>query len=695
MPASDIPVSRDFRRHAGRASFFIFLFCLLYLLLLAAAAVLCGLCLYAAYRIFVVHVSIGAGIIGLAIAAFGLLIFYFLTKFLIKQREDDATVRQRVRERDQPELFALLRELAAASGTKMPKHVYLTPEVNASVFYDSVFLSLFSPRPKNLTIGMGLLTCTTVQELRAVLAHEFGHFSQRSMTIGSYAYHCNRVIHDLLFENHDYESVVATAAHSFGFMSLVAVAANLVVRAIQYLLAFVYRWLNRAYLALSREMEFHADAVAAHVAGFAGLEQALLRLNLAQEAQNLVIQHYNGRIDDRITSENIFPEQDRTLDRLARRNGYAYRNGFPIVPLAATTADQPVSKLNLENPWSSHPELPDRVEKLRATGQVSERTDDRPALSLLREPRALQRRLTEALFAGVPYDDPPRQATLQEFTREMDAYLEECELPSVYDGAFDSYHPLLSLEQIDTATPELSTKPLYDAPRVHFLKTLAVDSADARTVRDIAAGQVEVSRFSYAGRDYRAADARALARDLERDRDRRLAVCEAWDLGDFRHYLAVATTRGEEERYRELYREFIRFNDALPDQQLVTTRLRDALAALNAPLDTDRAERLVRELGPLEAALIERIRFYLEHPLFAGQMQPGSRRALESFCRETRAYLRYNEFDLPALQQLFTMLDWTDRAREKLFFLLKRRVLVYQAELLSPSLAQREQGWGG
>jgi hypothetical protein len=36
-------------------------------------------------------------------------------------------------------------------------------------------------RKKNLTIGIGLINSTSVGELKTILAHEFGHFSQRSM----------------------------------------------------------------------------------------------------------------------------------------------------------------------------------------------------------------------------------------------------------------------------------------------------------------------------------------------------------------------------------------------------------------------------------------------------------------------------------------------------------------------------------
>ena len=84
-----------------------------------------------------------------------------------------------------PELFAMIERLVEKVGCASPKHVYLSSETNAYVFYDTNFWSIFFPIKKNLQIGLGLLQSMSVTELEAVLAHEFGHFSQKSMKIDS------------------------------------------------------------------------------------------------------------------------------------------------------------------------------------------------------------------------------------------------------------------------------------------------------------------------------------------------------------------------------------------------------------------------------------------------------------------------------------------------------------------------------
>ncbi|MFF5469221.1 M48 family metallopeptidase [Streptomyces achromogenes] len=81
-----------------------------------------------------------------------------------------------VTDTDEPRLWALVRELATAAGTRAPDRILLTGEVNASVSEEPRLLGLL-PGPRRLTLGVPLLIGLTEAQLRSVLAHEFGHFT--------------------------------------------------------------------------------------------------------------------------------------------------------------------------------------------------------------------------------------------------------------------------------------------------------------------------------------------------------------------------------------------------------------------------------------------------------------------------------------------------------------------------------------
>src|SRR5262249_7683849 len=82
------------------------------------------------------------------------LLCLFLVQGLFKWRRAGPAHRLEVTEKDQPALFAFIRQLCRDTRAPRPRRVYLTPEVNAAVFYHESVLSLFLPTPKNLVIGL-------------------------------------------------------------------------------------------------------------------------------------------------------------------------------------------------------------------------------------------------------------------------------------------------------------------------------------------------------------------------------------------------------------------------------------------------------------------------------------------------------------------------------------------------------------
>ena len=87
-----------------------------------------------------------------------------------------------------PRLFAFLNRLADEAGAPRPYRVFVSSRVNAAVFYDLSILNLLIPSRKNLEIGLALVNVLDLGQFKAVLAHEFGHFAQRTMAVGRWVY---------------------------------------------------------------------------------------------------------------------------------------------------------------------------------------------------------------------------------------------------------------------------------------------------------------------------------------------------------------------------------------------------------------------------------------------------------------------------------------------------------------------------
>ncbi|MDZ4679757.1 MAG: M48 family metallopeptidase [Saprospiraceae bacterium] len=284
--------------------------------------------MFIALRPSIITVMLGLGIISM-----GVLIIIFLLKFIFAKHKVDRSHLIEISRTQEPRLFELIGEIVEEVETNFPKKVYLSADVNAAVFYDSSFWSMFFPIKKNLQIGVGLINAVSVSEFKAILAHEFGHFSQRTMKVGSYVYNVNQIIYSLLHENRSYNSMAQQWASISGYFAIFVNIAVVFIKGIQWILKQVYDVVNLNYMRLSREMEFHADEVAANVAGSKPLITSLLRLDLANHSYQIVLNYYGNKVAENIRASNIYPQQRYVMEFLARKSNLPVENNLPQVTL--------------------------------------------------------------------------------------------------------------------------------------------------------------------------------------------------------------------------------------------------------------------------------------------------------------------------------------------------------------------------
>ena len=139
-------------------------------------------------------------------------------------------------EQDAPELFRIVRELAAGIPMPMPR-VYLVPSESPNAFATGR-----SPEHAAVAVTEGILRLLTRDELRGVLAHELSHVRNRDTLISAVAATLAGVI-----------MMVARMAYwaaLFGFLAMIIVA-PIAASLIQ--------------LAISRAREYEADASGARI----------------------------------------------------------------------------------------------------------------------------------------------------------------------------------------------------------------------------------------------------------------------------------------------------------------------------------------------------------------------------------------------------------------------------------------------
>ena len=134
--------------------------------------------------------------------------------------------------------------------------MFLADNVNAAVFYDLSLLNLLFPSKKNLIIGLGLVNVLTLSEFKAVLAHEFGHFGQKSMAVGRWVYVAQQIAAHIVAKRDALDKFLRMLSRTDIRVAWIGMALTLVVWSIRSLLETAFNLVLMAQRALSREMEF-------------------------------------------------------------------------------------------------------------------------------------------------------------------------------------------------------------------------------------------------------------------------------------------------------------------------------------------------------------------------------------------------------------------------------------------------------
>ncbi|MFE7133347.1 M48 family metalloprotease [Streptomyces sp. NPDC057638] len=269
-----------------------------------------------------------------------------------------------VRREAAPGLWRLVEELAERQGTRPPGRILLTPEANASVSEEAWLLGLLTGE-RTMYLGVPLLTRLRPVELRAVLAHELGHYAGRHTRFGAVSYRGAESLRSTLLRLRLTE---VTEPGKPGLLSY----------------AYLFRWAIAGYawlylrlsLAVRRRQELEADAAAVAVAGPAATAEALRAVHALGFAWSGFHDRYLRPVQGLgFVPEDVFETFAAMLDDPEVRERLAERRAHP--------AETGGSALD------SHPPLVRRLALIEA--RAAEEPPAPLAEPLLADPRAVAR----------------------------------------------------------------------------------------------------------------------------------------------------------------------------------------------------------------------------------------------------------------------------------------------------------------
>jgi Zn-dependent protease with chaperone function len=502
------PISAAYRSKLISAIVSISVFFIVYFILILISLFLIFLLGYGALQIVRLHANYITIAIALGLVSVGFIVFYYLIKFIFKKSNDSNKHLIEITRKNQPELFSIIDEIVKETAVHKPGKVFLSSEVNASVSYNSVFWSMFLPVKKNITIGMGLINTTTVGELKTVLAHEFGHFSQRSMKIGGYVNQAEKIIFDTVYNNKDFENSLKYGSGHWIFQvsSSISIA---FISVFQYILKMFSDFLFKNNASLRREMEFHADSVATYITNPKEQESALLRLSLSDTAFNNALMFY-AQSNQAYHPENLFENQTSIMKILSERNNYLYENNLPKVNLEDLSRYHK-TQIEIEDQWSFHPENDKRIEMIRKNKTKSIPENSELAKNIIRGFNEVCKTLTKKHLALYNIENAGEIiADNERFVQLYNKSYPFKKISSAFNGYYESHNPVLENIEDLTIINNTEINDFFSDENISLVHEKVGIRNDLYTLEYLAANSKTVKTFKCNGRLYKTNETKIL-----------------------------------------------------------------------------------------------------------------------------------------------------------------------------------------
>ena len=687
MKANDPEFSKAFEKQVLRAVSTIVVFVFVYLILLAAAIFLASFGVVVGFMIGVAAPSLLTIGLAIGLAGAGVFILVFLLQFLFKRHKIDRSALREIKRYEEPELFQMIDEIVAQVGTKHPKRIYLSDQVNASVFYDSGFWSMFLPVEKNLEIGLGLVNSVTKSELKAVLAHEFGHFSQRSMKVGSYVYQVNQVIFNMLYDNTSFDEAANSWAQTSALFALPVMGAYRLIQGIQWVLAQMYGLINRSYMALSREMEFHADEIAARVTGSVPLQTSLLRLGFSNESHQATLQFFADNSGQFLQTKNIFHSHAACMLQLAKRNDLSFEHDLPKIEFDDLNKFNR-SKLVVKDQWASHPSVQERIERLEALQLPASTLDHSPANSMFRKIDEYQEYFSDKFFAFFETNDSPTQLSAAEFEEKLLEQWSSNDMPPIYNG----YYEFRQVEPFDlvAAQPQNQTvvlEALFSQEKLDLVLNAYAMQQDIQTLKFIEQNPKSAETFDYDGERYGAKASKYLVQRLEKDYHEINYKLLENERNAFVYFNQLEANISGTSLLKKMYLRCFDFQRSLDSRFEIFDKINEAIQFIAIQTPQEQILIELRNLKKIEVQFKDILNDILNADFLPEFVSSGILEAqiiqdIELYCSKDWEYFGSSRYLDENLQVLYKALNLYHYLLFRIPFLLKKQLLDYQFSLI-------------
>lgn len=258
--------------------------------------------------------------------------------------------------KDQPKLWEVVNGVAEEIGERAVDSIVILPDTGMAVFLEGpLFVTLFGKGKKVLMIGLASIYGLSVSEFKAVLAHEYGHFSNKDTNWGVYT----ATLHKSLIGS--VQSLAST-----GRLGVVLLPGL-------WLMTLYLKLFDHVTGGFSRMGEVSADSRALTHYGKGAFSSGLTKISYNDyvfsqiiETQLLKLAYQEGKVINSI--QNFIPEAHRILAK----------EGKSAIELELQQNDK-------ESPGDSHPPLRRRLQFAEKFSDSTSPTSDGDVMDIIND----------------------------------------------------------------------------------------------------------------------------------------------------------------------------------------------------------------------------------------------------------------------------------------------------------------------
>ncbi len=483
--------------------------------------------------------------------------FAFLSLFMAKSlfflnKREENPMRRYVTEKEEPVLFDYLYKLADEARSPRPHKVFLTDRVNASVSYDLSFLNLLFPSKKNLEIGLGLVNVLSLGEFKAVLAHEYGHFAQRSMLLGRYVYTAQQIAARIVGKRDILDSFLAGISGFDIRIAWIGWILQILVWAIRSLIETCFSVVSIAERALSREMEFQADLVAVSMTGSDALIHALYKLQIADEAYDNALAVVNDQLGNKRAVPNMYALQTNYIKKMSWLQDDESYGKSPVVPTMNPGSNRIFVSRNYNPPkmWATHPADKDREANAKKI-YIPATIDHRSTKELLSNADSYETDMTATLIGTAKVDTTPISLETS-ITAQNKEYFDWSFLNPKYHASFLNRYAFMDYDKVDSlynaTLDEVDLKAIFSElypenlkVSLHQLKEVN-EEIEALIISENEVVTAEKRRIWHRGSEIKRSDIPEVIANLRKEKEKLIAHMKTHDVKCRKaHYEAAST----------------------------------------------------------------------------------------------------------------------------------------------------------